>query len=89
GIVFLEAMAAGLPIVATCSAAIPEVVPHGQAGSLVAPGDIAALAEALSALLQNPEQRAAYGAFGKHYVNQFDWGKVADAFLDRVRPFVR
>jgi phosphatidyl-myo-inositol dimannoside synthase len=88
GIVFLEAMAAGLPIVGACSAAIPEVVPHGRAGLLVAPGDVAALAETLSTLLQNPEQRGLYGTFGQHYVEQYDWGRVADTFLDQIRPFV-
>src|SRR5262249_49004488 len=44
GLVFLEAMAAGKPIVATCAAAIPEVV---QSGILVKPGDCDALAEAI------------------------------------------
>jgi glycosyltransferase involved in cell wall biosynthesis len=89
GIVFLEAMAAGLPIVATRSAAIPEVVPDAQAGLLVAPDNSAALAEALIALLQNAEQRTAYGNFGQYYVEQYDWGCVADRFLDQVRLFVR
>ncbi len=87
GIVFLEAMASGLPIVATTAAAIPEVVPHRQAGLLVPPRDVGALAGALIEVLQNPEQRAAYGAFGQAYVEAYDWRRVADRFLDQIAPF--
>ncbi|WP_298818896.1 glycosyltransferase family 4 protein [Chloroflexus sp.] len=85
GIVFLEAMAAGLPIVATTAAAIPEVVPHGEAGLLVPPGDIPALASALSALLADPALRQRYGEFGRAYVDRFDWMLVAERFLTVTR----
>jgi glycosyltransferase involved in cell wall biosynthesis len=88
GIVFLEAMACGLPVVATLAAAIPEVVPDRRAGLLVRPGDVAALAHALIELLARPSQRAAYGAFGQTYVARFDWDRVAQIFLDQVEPFV-
>ncbi len=89
GIVFLEAMASGLPIVATTAAAIPEVVPHRRAGLLVPPGDVGALADALIELLRNPDQRAMYGALGQAHVEAYDWERVADQFLDQVAPFVR
>jgi len=89
GIVFLEAMACGLPVVATLAAAIPEVVPDRRAGLLVPPGDVAALAHALIELLARPSRRAEYGAFGRAYVERFDWDRVAQLFLDQVAPFVR
>ncbi len=84
GIVFLEAMAAGLPVVSTTAAAIPEVVPHGRAGLLVPPRDVPALADALVRLLQDPAQRAAYAAFGLEHVRQYDWPAVARCFLSQI-----
>jgi len=85
GIVLLEAMAGGLPIVSTTAAAIPEVVPQRQAGILVPAAHPAALADALIELLEQPELRAAYGAFGQAYVRRFDWDRVAAQFLAVVR----
>jgi glycosyltransferase involved in cell wall biosynthesis len=84
GIVFLEAMASGLPIVGTTAAAVPEVVPQRRAGILVPPADPAALAGALLELLQRPDLRREYAAFGQVHVRQFDWPQVATRFLDAV-----
>jgi glycosyltransferase involved in cell wall biosynthesis len=89
GIVFLEAMASGLPIVGTSAAAIPEVVPHRRAGTLAPPGDVEALAGALIEQLRRPELRAAYAAYGLAHVQRYDWGQVAETFLEVVAPLLR
>jgi glycosyltransferase involved in cell wall biosynthesis len=57
GMVYAEAMAFGLPIIATTAGAIPDTVPQ-DAGLLVEPGDIPALTIALKTLIQDPSHRA-------------------------------
>ena len=81
GIVFLEAMASGLPIVSTTITAIPEVVPQREAGILVEPRYPAAIAAALIELLQQPALRAAYAVAGRQHVAQYSWERVTDRFL--------
>ncbi|MFN7899877.1 MAG: glycosyltransferase family 4 protein [Synechococcaceae cyanobacterium] len=88
GIVFLEAMASGLPVVSTTAAAIPEVVPDGQAGLLVPPRDPAALAEALLRLLQDPSLLARLRAGGRQQGRRFSWDQVAQRFLEAVAPLL-
>jgi len=88
GIVFLEAMAAGLPVVSTTAAAIPEVVPHGQAGLLVPPRDPAALAGALLQLLEDPALQQRCRSFGRTHVQAFSWDRVAERFLAAVAPLM-
>lgn len=86
GIVFLEAMAAGKPVVATTAAAIPEVVQHGATGLLVSPGDVRALADALLLLLADAERRDRYGRAGRERAALYDWRRVAELFRQEVAP---
>jgi glycosyltransferase involved in cell wall biosynthesis len=81
GIVLLEAMAAGKPIVASQAAAIPEVAPHAV---LVEPDSPEALAAAIEKLDRSPETRAALGSTGAQWVEQFDAPRVARRFLEAV-----
>ena len=85
GIVFLEAMAAGLPVVACRAAAVPEVVEDGVTGVLVPPRDPAALARALAAFLTRPEWARERGEAGRQRVRAFTLERVAQRFLDTVR----
>ena len=81
GIVFLEAMAAGLPIVALRTAAVPEVVPDGETGLLVNPDRPDALTEALIRLLRDPGLRAEMGRAGTERAKAYAWPDVACRFL--------
>jgi glycosyltransferase involved in cell wall biosynthesis len=69
----LEAMASGLPVLATTHGGIPEAVENGVSGMLVPERDDAALAEAMLALARDPERSAALGvAARKRVTEQFD-----------------
>ncbi|MAF65805.1 MAG: hypothetical protein CMJ84_09130 [Planctomycetes bacterium] len=68
GLVFLEAMASGLPVLSTRVSAIPEVVDEGVTGLLVAPGDTSSLALGLSDLARDPELRRTLGEAGRSRV---------------------
>jgi len=63
--VILEAMAHGLPVVATPVGAVPLLVEHGQSGRLVPPGDRRALLESLLSLIADPILAAQLGANGR------------------------
>ncbi len=85
GIVFLEAMACGKPIVAGRAAAVPETVPDGECGLLVDPDDPEALARALTALLRDPDLRQEMGEAGRRRVERYRADHVAGLFLETVQ----
>ncbi len=81
--VTLEAMACGKAIVATRNGAIPELIVDRETGTLVAPGDIHGLAEALSCYAENPDLRHAHGvAARKRAIERFHIEECARAYLD-------
>jgi phosphatidyl-myo-inositol alpha-mannosyltransferase len=82
GIVLLEAMAAGVPIVAADIAGYRDVVTHEREGLLVETKNAGALADAICRLLPNPAVRAAMREAGQLKARRFDWPRVAGEVLD-------
>ena len=78
GLVLLEAMAAGTPIVATAVGGVPDVLEGGRAGRLVPYGDSAALAEALRSVDANPTETERLRAVAHTRVLGFDWSVTVD-----------
>lgn len=85
GIVFLEAMACGKPIIAARTSAVPETVADGETGLLMDPEDPTGLAHTLGGLLRDPHLRRAMGQAGRHAVEQYRADRVAGTFLERVQ----
>ena len=66
GVSLLEAAASGVPIVATRTGGIPEIVRPGVNGFLIEPGDSSALARVLQELIDQPELRRKFGEAGRN-----------------------
>jgi spore coat protein SA len=79
GLVFLEAAASGLPVIASRMGGIPEVVRHGETGLLLEQKDDAAeLADKITCLLRNRDRRQSLGQQGREWVlRHFSWEKIA------------
>lgn len=90
GIVSLEAMACGKPVVAARVGGVPEIVLDGETGLLFPGGDAVALAAALEALLADPDHAAALGRAGQARVQQcFTWDHIADQYFEIYRQVSR
>lgn len=87
GIVLVEALAAGVPVVASDIPGYREVIRDGVDGLLVPPSDAAALAAAVGRLLRQPDLAAALAAAGPARAREFSWDVVApriEAVYERV-----
>ena len=71
GIVYLEASATGLPVLAGDSGGAPDAVQEGETGYVVDGRDVAAIAGAVSGLLADPDAAARMGARGRDWVLQY------------------
>ena len=83
----VEAMACGVPVVATTGGALPEVVgPSGAAGLLVPPGDAGALASAMGRALDDPALRARLGRAGRRRaLERYTWRATAEGTVAQYR----
>lgn len=77
GLAYLEAQAAGLPVVAQAIAGVPEVVRTGETGLLTPPGDVAGFADAIARLLADEAERRALSVAARRFV-------LAERSLDRA-----
>jgi phosphatidylinositol alpha-1,6-mannosyltransferase len=78
GIVFLEASASGLPVIAGESGGAPETVQAGRTGVVVDGRDVPAVARAATDLLRHPERAGCWGANGRAWVTaQWNWDRSA------------
>ena len=78
GLVLLEAMAAGTPIVATAVGGVPDVLDGGRVGRLVPYGDSVALAGALRSVVEDPEETRRLRTAASERVRAFDWSVTVD-----------
>ncbi|MBB5960252.1 glycosyltransferase involved in cell wall biosynthesis [Saccharothrix tamanrassetensis] len=87
GIVPLEAMACGVPVVASAVGGLTDTVVDGVTGSLVPPRDPIALARSLRSLLADPGRREAYGLAGTDRVQaRYTWDRIAE---DTERTYLK
>ena len=85
----MEAMAAGLPILAADALALPHLVYSGLNGYLFPPGDVATLARHLAELAGNPEKRARMGEASRQVIARHDIERTFAAFEDLYRTMAR
>ncbi len=86
----LEAMASGLPAVATHIAGNEELVAHKETGLLVATEDVEALRKALNELIPDHETRQAMGAAArKRVATQYSWARVSKEYLELMQQVMK
>ncbi len=90
GLVLLEALAEGTPVVASRVGGIPEVVEEGKAGLLVPPRSPEELAQAIEALWNDRELAGRFGAYGRdQVVPRYSWDRLADRLSTLYREVVQ
>jgi phosphatidylinositol alpha-mannosyltransferase len=82
GIVLIEALAAGVPVVASDIPGYRAVLEGGDAGVLVPPEDVSALKNALLSVLRDPELRRDFSLHGIALAERYSWDRVIDQVLE-------
>jgi glycosyltransferase involved in cell wall biosynthesis len=82
GLVLLEAMACGLPVITTTNTVGPDVISEGQDGWVVAPGDLPALIEKMQYCLDRPSEVREMGARARKTAERFAWSDYGDRWIE-------
>jgi glycosyltransferase involved in cell wall biosynthesis len=86
GLVNIEAMASGVPVIATEAGGVPEIIQHGENGMLFRPGDAEAAAGFMKLLAENHDLRDRMGKQARQdALNRYAYGRQTDQFFDFCR----
>lgn len=89
GVVILEALVSGLPVIGTSVGGIPELVEHGRNGLIVAPADASALADAIRKIERDEPLRKAMAAAARGSVlPRFSWTGIGDRIAGVIRTII-
>jgi len=89
GIVVLEAMACGLPIVAASTSALPELIKPGENGFLFKSGDVEDCTKYIEAILSDSNQASRFGVRSRELIMDHDIEKVTIRFLEVYESFIQ
>jgi len=87
GIGVLEAMSVGLPVIASCVGALPEIITEGYNGYLIPPSQPDQLAAAISRLVDSPAKRQAMGENAKQTAQTYLWSNIIQKYENLYRHF--
>ena len=88
GMVLIEAMAAGLPIVTTDAAGVRDVIKHEKNGLRTAVEDVSLFTDYLASLLENPELYAEYQQKSLKSAEFYDWTRITGEYLEFYQSFL-
>jgi phosphatidylinositol alpha-1,6-mannosyltransferase len=89
GLVYLEANACGLPVIAGNSGGVPDAVRHGETGLLVDPERPELIAAAIESLMNDPDLRRRMGQAGRIWAEEHDWSRLVPRYLEVLESIVR
>jgi glycosyltransferase involved in cell wall biosynthesis len=89
GLVILEAMAAGLPVITTQNTGGPDVIGEGKEGFVVPAGNARALREKMDWFIKNPEKAIGTGRAAHRKAKEFTWERYGKAYAEIVREVAR
>jgi starch synthase len=88
GLVLLEAMACGLPVITTTATAGPDIITQDQDGWILDPGDLDTLISAMRFCLENPDRVTEMGANARRTAERFSWDAYGDRWVKILRDVI-
>jgi glycosyltransferase involved in cell wall biosynthesis len=88
GLVILEAMASGVPVIAAPAGGVADHLRHGENGLAYPPGDVEAMAAAMVGMVDDPARRAALAVGARRTADRLSWeeelDRLSESYLERV-----